>query len=52
MTFNHVQCLNIAPMKKAWFIDRMEYSLNEKGIVAPMEYTSMVYSLKVKDMVL
>ena len=31
-------------MEKAWSIVPMEYNLNEKGIMVPMEYTLMVYS--------
>ena len=39
-------------MEKAWFMTPMKYSPNWKGIMAPMEYTSMVYSPKAKAMVL
>ena len=41
---NYVQYLNVAPMEKARSIVPMEYNLNEKGIMVPMEYTLMVYS--------
>ena len=40
----NVQCLNLAPMKKAWFMASKKYSPNGKGIMASMEYTPMVYS--------
>ena len=37
---NYVYCLNLAPMKKAWFLAPVEYSRpNEKGIMVPVEYT-------------
>ena len=41
---NYVQCLNITPMEKVWFMVPKEYSPNRKGIMAPIEYTLMVYS--------
>ena len=34
---NYVQCLNIAPMEKAWFMVPVEYSSNGKDIMAPIE---------------
>ena len=37
---SYVQCLNIAPMGKAWFVAPMEYSPNGKDIMTPMEYIS------------
>ena len=49
---SYVQCLNIAPLEKAWFMAAMGYSPNGKGIMGPMEYTPMAYSLNGKDMVL
>ena len=36
---NYVQCLNIAPMEKAWFMAPMEYRIDGKGIMNPMDYT-------------
>ena len=45
--------LKLIPVKKTWFMAPMEQSLNGKGIMAPMEYTPIVYSRKNgKDMVL
>ena len=41
---NYVQCLNLAPMEKEWFLTSMEYSHNGKGTVAAMEHTPMIYS--------
>ena len=35
---NYVQCLNIAPMEKAWFMVPMDYSPNGKYIIVPMGY--------------
>ena len=35
-------------MEKAWFMVPMEYSPNGKVIMAPREYTPMVYSPKLK----
>ena len=49
---NHVQCSNLAPMEKEWFLAPMEYSPNKKSIMARMEHTPMVYSLIEKGMVL
>ena len=49
---NYVQYLNITPMKKPWFMVPIEYSPNEKSIMAPMKYTLMVYIPNGKDMVL
>ena len=39
---NYVQCLNIAPMKKALF--RPQWNVSS-WFISPMEYTLMVYSL-------
>ena len=39
-------------MEKAWFMASMEYSPNGGGIIAPMEYTPIVYSPNGKDMLL
>ena len=44
--------MNVAPMKKLWSMAPMKYSLNEKGIMAPMQYTNMAYSTKEKGIVL
>ena len=41
---NYFQCFNIAPAEKAWFMAPMKYSPSGKGVIAPREYTSMVYS--------
>ena len=41
----------IAPIEKAWFFTPMDYSPNEKGIMAPMEYKPTVYSPNGKSMV-
>ena len=49
---NYVQCLNIAPIEKAWFMAPMEYIPNKKGIMVPIEYALMVYSPNRKGMVL
>ena len=49
---NYVQYLNITPMKKPWFMVSIEYSPNEKSIMAPMKCTLMVYIPNGKDMVL
>ena len=49
---NYVQCLNIAPMGKAWYMALREYNPNGKGKVVPMEFTLMVYSSYEKGMVL
>ena len=49
---NYVLCLNLAPVEKAWFLGPMKYSSNEKVIMAPMEYTLMVYNSNRKGMVL
>ena len=49
---NYVQCLNLSPEQKTWFLVSTEYSPNGKGILAPMKYTPMVYSPKRKGMVL
>ena len=49
---NYVQCLNIAPMKKAGFTAPMEYGPSRNNIMAPMEYTPLVYSPSGKGMVL
>ena len=48
---NYVQCLNLAPIEKEWFFTPMEYSPNENGIMAPMEYKSIGYSPNGKSMV-
>ena len=47
---NYVQCLSIALMEKAWFMAPVECNFNGKGIMVPMEYISMVYSLNGKGM--
>ena len=39
---SYVQCLNIAPLEKAWFMAPMEYSPNGKGIMVPTEFSPMV----------
>ena len=39
-------------MKMAWFVTPVEYSSNGKGIMAPMEYSRMVYRPNEKGMVL
>ena len=39
-------------MKKPWFMVPIEYSPNEKSIMAPMKCTLMVYIPNGKDMVL
>ena len=52
MNLNYVQCLNLIPMEKAWFMAPMEYSPNGKGIMAPVEYTPMVCSPNGKVMFL
>ena len=39
-------------MEKAWFMFPMEYILNGKGIIVPIEYTLTVYSPNGKGMVL
>ena len=36
---NYVQCLNIAPMEKAWFMTSLRYRSNGKDIMAIMETT-------------
>ena len=38
-------------MEKTWFMAPMEHNPNEKDIMAPMEYTFMVYKLNEKSMV-
>ena len=48
----YVYCLNLALMKKVWFLAPLEYNHNGKGIMVPMKYIFMVYSPKGKDMVL
>ena len=50
LKLNYVQCLSIAVMEKAWFIAPVECNFNGKGIMVPMEYISMVYSLNGKGM--
>ena len=49
-SLNYVQCLNIAHIEKAKFMMQMEYSPN--GIMAPREYSLVVYSPNGKGMVL
>ena len=49
---NYVQCLNLAPMEKAWLLVPMVYSPNGKSIMARMEHILMVYSLNEQGMVL
>ena len=49
---NYIYFLNLALMEKAWFLAPMKYSLNEKNIMEPKEYTPMLYSPKGKGMVL
>ena len=44
---HYVQCLNIAPMEKAWFM-----APNGKGIMASMEYSLITYSPNGRGMVL
>ena len=39
-------------MEKAWSMALMEYNPNGKGVMAPIEYTLMVYSPSEKGMVL
>ena len=36
---NYVQCLNKAPMEKAWFMTPLRYRYNVKDIMAIMETT-------------
>ena len=48
----NVNCLNLAPIEKAWFLALMEYSPNGKRIMALMEYILMVYSSNGKGMAL
>ena len=38
---NYFQCLNIAPLEKAWFRSQWNVPL---WFIAPMEYTLIVYS--------
>ena len=49
---NHVQCSNLAPVEKAWFMVPMEYSPSGKGIMGLMEYIPMVDSPSGKRYVL
>ena len=49
---NYVQCLNIGPIVKAWFMAPMEYSPNREGIMTAMGYIPMIYSPNGKGMVL
>ena len=44
---HYVQCLNIAPTEKAWFM-----APNGKGIMASMEYSLITYSPDGRGMVL
>ena len=44
LNLNYVQCLNIAPREKAWFMVPMEYKPNGKGIMAPIKYILIIYS--------
>ena len=46
------QCFNIASMKKSWFIAPMKYNPNGKAVMAPMEFSFMVYSSNGKSMIL
>ena len=39
-------------MEKAWFMAPMDYTLNGKGIMAPKDYTLILYSPIKKGMVL
>ena len=43
-SLNHLQCLKIVQMEKAWFMISMEYSRNGKGIMVPIENTLIFYT--------
>ena len=51
LQFNYVQCLNVTPMWKGWFMPPMEYSPNGKDMMA-MEYMPKFDSPNGKGMVL
>ena len=40
----NLNCVQCAPLEKVWSMALMEYSSNGKGIMAPMEFSPMVYS--------